>query len=111
MLSPGGEGAAMVEVWGGKEGVVVWCGVVWAPVLSFVLEQFGQNISVSVSSIEMPLTEAASVLTPHGEPLLRRTQAASSRSFNSVSINAPPPPLLLFEQSSPGHASKLSHRI
>lgn len=71
---------------------MVWCGVVWAPVLSFVLEQFGQNISVSVSSIEMPLTEAASVLTPHGEPLLRRTQAASSRSFNSVSINAPPSP-------------------
>lgn len=27
MLSPGGEGAAMVEVCGGKEGVVVWCGV------------------------------------------------------------------------------------
>lgn len=85
MVSPGGEGAAMGEVWG-KEGVVVW-----APVLSFVLEQFGQLISVSVGSIEMPLTEAASVLTPHGEPLSRRTQAASSRSFNSVSINALPP--------------------
>lgn len=82
----------MVEVWGGKEGVVV----VWAPVLSFVLEQFGQHISVSVSSIEMPPTEAASALTPHGEPLRRRTQAASSRSFKSVSINTLllPPPLL-----------------
>lgn len=57
MVSPGGEGAAMVEVWGGKEGVVVW-----APVLSFVLEQFGQLISVSVSSIEVPRTEAASVV-------------------------------------------------
>lgn len=73
---------------GGKEGVVV---VVGAPVLSFVLEQFGQHISVSVFSIEVPSAEPASVLTPHGEPLSRRTQAANSRSFNSVSINALPP--------------------
>lgn len=36
-------------------------------------------------------TEAASVLTPHEEPLSRRTLAASSRSFSSVSINAVPP--------------------
>lgn len=55
-------------------------------------------------------TEAASVLTPHEEPLSRRTLAASSRSFSSVSINAVPPfpPPLLVEQRSLDHASKIS---
>lgn len=38
------------------------------------------------------LTEAASALTPHGEPLRRRTQATSSRWLKSGSINALPPP-------------------
>lgn len=39
----------MVEVEGGKEGVVLG----WAPVLSFVLKQFGLESSVSASFAEM----------------------------------------------------------